>query len=346
MAVDVTGGMDLSRENVWAEQPGDPERRESMNAWIWDDGGEFGIPRIGVEAVADQWDTHDVQLNLAFADGKIYNAFGPGPVHPPLNARGDPRILGAGPLSFEVIEPFRHVRIRFDGPGVECTVEEQMAGWIPVLSTGPEVHVTAEIDLTASGPPWENGTTSDEAHRILTTQEEGWLVGVPWRFEQLCKATGTITVGDRSVALDGGANRIRRQGTRRLAAFRGHVWQAAQFPDGRGFGFQIFPDHPDGRASYNEGYVVNPDGQLLPATVTSAPWLRKLERSGDDASLSLSTAEGDIEIAGTTLMSTFMIMPPEVGGGMQLHQALVRYRWDDQECVGMLERSSLPDAMI
>ena len=38
-----------------------------MNAWIWDDSGSFGIPRIGVEAVADQWDTHDIQVNLATA---------------------------------------------------------------------------------------------------------------------------------------------------------------------------------------------------------------------------------------------------------------------------------------
>jgi hypothetical protein len=345
MAVDLTGGMDDAREFVWDKQPSDPESRESMNAWIWDDSGEFGVPRIGVEAVADQWDTHDIQLNLAFSDGRVYNAFGPGPVHSAVDAHGRASVLGAGPLSFEVIEPFRHVKIRFDGPAVETTVEQQMEGWIPVLSSGPEVPVQLEIDLHPVLPPWENGSTSDEAHRVLSEQDEGAMVGYPWRFEQLCRATGTITVDGQRLTLNGSANRIRRQGVRRLATFRGHVWQAARFPDGRGFGFQTFPPRPDGLPTYNEGYVVTTAGALVPATVTHAPFLHELVRSGDDVSVGLATPDGEIEVAGTTLMSTFMIMPPEVGGGMQLQQALVRYTWEGQQCVGMLERSSLPDAM-
>jgi hypothetical protein len=319
--------------------------RESVNAWILDDSGTFGIPRIGIEAVADQWDTHDIQFNLAFTDGRVYNVFGPGPVHQAIDSNGQARVLGAGPLSFEMVEPYRHVKIRFDGLAVETTVEQQMDGWIPGLSSGPEVPVQAEIDLFPELPPWENGSTSDEAHRVLSTQDEGGMLGYPWRFEQLCRATGTITVDGRTHPLNGSANRIRRQGVRRLASFRGHVWQAARFPDGRGFGFQIFPPRVDGKPTYNEGYLVDSSGALVPARVTKAPFLHALARSGDDASLTLATADGEVEVAGTTLMSTFMIMPPEVGGGMQLQQALVRYIWDDQQCVGMLERSSLPDQM-
>ena len=83
MAVDLTGGLAPERELVFAAQPDDPELRESVNAWIWDAGDEVGMPRIGVEAVADQWDTHDVQVNTALADGRVFNVFAPGPVHDP-----------------------------------------------------------------------------------------------------------------------------------------------------------------------------------------------------------------------------------------------------------------------
>ena len=34
-------------------------------------------------------------------------------------------------------------------------------------------------------------------------------------------------------------NRVRRQGVRRLAAFRGHAWESALFPSGRAFGHAI-----------------------------------------------------------------------------------------------------------
>ena len=106
MAIDLTGGLSEEREYVFAKQPDDPEMRESVNAWIWDDSAGFALPRIGIEAVADQWDTHDIQVNIAFADGRVFNLLAPGDVHDPMSADGQPRLLGAGPLSIEMVEPF------------------------------------------------------------------------------------------------------------------------------------------------------------------------------------------------------------------------------------------------
>jgi prepilin-type processing-associated H-X9-DG protein len=99
VTIDLTGGLSDELEYVFTEQPDDPEMRESVNAWIWDDGVEFGMPRIGIEAVADQWDSHDVQLNMAFVDGRVFNIFAPGKIHEPVGADGKARVLGAGPLS-------------------------------------------------------------------------------------------------------------------------------------------------------------------------------------------------------------------------------------------------------
>ena len=72
MTIDLTGGFDEAREFVFAKQPDDPEMRESVNVWVWDSSPGFGLPRVGIEAVADQWDTHDIQMNLAFADGRVF----------------------------------------------------------------------------------------------------------------------------------------------------------------------------------------------------------------------------------------------------------------------------------
>jgi len=342
MTIDLTGGLREDWEFVWARRPEDPEARESVNAWIWDDSGKFGIPRLGIEAVADQWDTHDIQVNLAFADGRVFNVFGSGPVHDPLGADGEPRILGAGPLSFEVVEPYRHLRVKLDGQAIATTVDAQMAGWMPWSADGERVTVEAQIDIRPTSPPWENGSTSAEARRVLSTQEEGYLIGYPWRFEQLCNATGSITVGNETHELRGGANRIRRQGVRRLAPLRGHVWQAAAFPSGFGFGFQIYPPRTDGKPTYNEGYIVD-DGKVVPARVVKAPFLNRLQPQGEDVSLVLDAAGKSIEIEGHTTMSTFMIMPPEVGGGLQLQQGLARYSYNGETVFGMIERSTAQD---
>jgi prepilin-type processing-associated H-X9-DG protein len=341
MEMDTSGGFSEELEDVFAAQPEDPEMRESVNAWIWDGTAELGLPRVGVEAVADQWDTHDVQVNIAFADGRVFNIFGPGPLHDPFGTGDRPRTLGAGPLSFEVLEPYRHLRMRAVGEAVATSVTAQMDGALPGQGV-PSTPVEILIDLYPAVPPFMNGALLDDARRVLETQDEGGLMGYPWRFEQLCRASGSVQIGVERFTIDGGANRIRRQSIRRLATLRGHAWQAALFPSGRGFGYIAYPPRADGKDTYNEGYVFEGDGALVPARVVQAPWLRALTPKGDDATCVLETSTGTVTVHGETALSTFMIMPTDVGGGgMQLQQAIVRYSWDGEESVGMLERSTV-----
>ena len=338
MGTDLTGGLADEREFVFAEQPDDPEMRESVNAWIWDGGTEVGMPRIGIEAVADQWETHDIQVNIASAGGRVLNIFDAGKIHDPLGADGKPRVLGAGALSFELIEPYRHWRLRLDGLAMERTVEDQIANNPP---GPPSVAVEIEIDMQAAAPPWENGALLPEARRVLDEQDEGALMGGP-RFEQLSRATGTARIGDTEFTIDGGALRVRRQGVRRLGTFRGHAWQSALFPSGRGFGYIVYPPRDDGLPTYNEGYVFEGDGELVPAWVVDAPWLRRLQPTGEDVSVVLETADGTTRIAAESVLSTFHVMGgvgPNASNLPVLQQAITRYTWDGETANGMMERS-------
>ena len=72
------------------------------------------------------------------------------------------------------------------------------------------------------------------------------------------------------------------QAVRRLAAFRGHVWQSAVFPSGRAFGLNTYPDRDDGKPTFNEGYLFEGDGALIPARVVNASWLRRLTTEPED----------------------------------------------------------------
>ena len=344
MTVDLTGGLPDEREFVFAAQPDDPEMRESVNAWTWDAGTEVGMPRIGVEAVADQWDTHDIQVNIGTGDGRVFNMFAPGKVHEPLGADGKPRVLGAGPLSFELVEPFRHWKMRLDGLAYQNTSAKQITGERP--DGEPSVAVDIEIDLHAAVPPWENGQLLPEAKRVLEEQDEGALMGGP-RFEQLSRATGTVRLGDAEYRIDGGALRIRRQGVRRLGTFRGHAWQSALFPSGRGFGYIVYPPRDDGLPTYNEGYLFEGDGRLIPAWVVDAPWLRRTQPGGEDVSVVLETANGTTRIQGESVMSNFTVMGG-VGGNPAfpvLQQAITHYTWDGESANGMMERSMPGDQL-
>ena len=180
------------------------------------------MPRIGVEAVADQWDTHDIQINVAFADGRVFNMLGPGVVHDPAGADSRPRILGAGPLSFEMVEPFGLWRMRIDGEAHATMSTRRSAVSFPAKATscrsGPRSTSARAV------PPWMNGALLPDAKWILENQEEGDLMGHPWRFEQLCRASGSCrsaTSRSRSTAAPTGSVARASGGPRACGATRG-----------------------------------------------------------------------------------------------------------------------------
>ena len=190
MTIDLTGGFDEAREFVFAKQPDDPEMRESVNVWVWDGSPGFGLPRVGIEAVADQWDTHDIQMNLAFADGRVFNIFEPGaaarcrrPRRAAARARRRPAVVRARRAVPALAGPAR----RSGGRDVHPA---QIDGWHPGQDRGERVRVQFDLDIRSAVPPWECGTLLEEAGHVLATQEEGALMGGP-RFEQLFRTTGT-----------------------------------------------------------------------------------------------------------------------------------------------------------
>lgn len=102
MAVDLTGGIDPSSEYVLAKRPQDPEMRDSVSFWVVDDRGEIGLPRVGIEAVGANWDAHDIQVNVAFPDGRVYRLRTNGPSLPAQGPDGQATVLGAGGLVLSV----------------------------------------------------------------------------------------------------------------------------------------------------------------------------------------------------------------------------------------------------
>lgn len=352
MAVDLTGGITPSREFVFAERPDNPEMRDSVSFWVVDDRGEIGLPRIGIEAVSANWDAHDIQVNVAFPDGRVYRLRTNGPSLPAQGPDGRSTVLGAGGLVFRCVEPFTTWTMSYDGPAVQTSSSDLVKG----KKDGPTVDIRFHVEALMAVPPWVQGALRSDADAQLKTAVEGGLMGGP-RYEQLFSATGSFSSVDEHHSFTGSGLRIRRQGVRKLAGFWGHCWQSALFPSGRAFGYIAYPPRPDGQPTFNEGYVFNGDGGLIAARVVRAPWLTRLSAPGEDVSLTLETADGLIEIAGRTVFSTHDIhhnddmfsmnaLKQEMPSFPALQQAGVRYGWDGEETYGMLERSNPLDKIL
>src|SRR5271169_3248023 len=173
MTVDLTGGIDPAREFVFAERPDDPDMRDSVSFWVFDDRGEVGLPRVGIEAVAEHWEEHGLQVNLAFPDGRAFRLRSDGKAWPATDREGRPTVLGAGPLAFRCVEPFRTWTMTFDGSLSQTTISDLQQGG----KGGPFVDVRFEVEATLSVPPWIQGSLLPEARALLESSVEGDLMG-------------------------------------------------------------------------------------------------------------------------------------------------------------------------
>jgi hypothetical protein len=296
---------------VTATTPADPAYREGVSIWAWDDAGRFGLPRIGVEATGRTWtESFATALCLAVPDATPLVLKRDASPHAVFDASGRPRVLGAGPLRFECMEPFAHWRVTYSSDDVDL-----------------------ELDAHSMIPPWVQGTYVFEGHHVLGES----------RFEQLCTVAGTLRTGHATTRFAGGGLRIHRKGGNRsdYGDFYGHNWQSARFPSGRAFGFMHYRPRPDGTPKYREGWLFD-DGRIVAARVEGTPWLTATQPSGEDVSCTLHTEDGAVRISGETFVSSFR-PPRPIGDGTTfplLHSGIARYEWDGEVAYGMIERSA------
>lgn len=332
---DFCGGLTPDHELVFADKPSNPEMRESTSVWLFEHNGAFALPRFGIEAEASSWENPQYQVNFAFPGGRILSSRGRGAKASPLGAEGSPTVLGAGPLSFRCIEPFRRWATTFDGMAVDGTVDEQIANRLDPKRLVP---VSFEVQLTMVTPCWVQDLTPEKVARMSKADAiEAANMGIGWRLEHLLRGAGTLTIDGRRRTFKAVGSRIKRQSVRPLAGFRGHCWQSAVFPDGRAFGFIAYPPRENG-AACNEGYIYQ-SGRMYRARAVKIPWLRRIVSEGDDVSLQLESELGITRIGGVTAPSTFRVGNPDIGG-LNLQQGGAKYTWDGQAAFGMIERSS------
>jgi len=344
MFIDLTGGYEPSKDFMLTQKPDNPDLRESVSMWISDKHGRFGFPRFCIEAIAGQWYNRGVEANIAFPDGRVLIGAGGFEGTPPRIVDGKAVTLNAGPLTFEVVQPFERWLMTFEGKAYETTIQDQVKGKID----GPYRKVQIRVDATMVVPPWTPGEHADKAGDKSTSLAIGAIGG--HRHEQLFRCTGSFLIdGEEDRNFEGTGLLIHRVGVRDIGEFPGHCWQSAVFPSGKAFGILAFPPRTDGTAAYGEGYIF--DGQKKTyAEVVEAPWMTEFEPHGGSADIVVKTQDGPIRIVGKTHDSTFVRTGNPMFGNwtqdgavakvaLPFHQGGAQYIWDGETTYGMIERS-------
>lgn len=335
MAIDLTGGLDPGFEHFLAERPANPDMRDAAIMWVMDDGGKVALPRFSIDAIGEDWAHPVVTLNGVFADGRTLKVWERFPAH---KDNGGP-VLGAGPLRFECVEPFRRWNFSYDGEAGLSTTAEQMAGGVGTARAPVAFHVEAGM----AEPPWVMGGMTAEAAKAMQSSGSALMGG--HRYEQLCRVRGWLRFDGQEHAIEGTGMRVRRQGVRNMVGSPGHCQHSAVFPSGKAFGVNVFWPDAQGHSPFNEAFVMLEDGRRLAAKVVEAPWMHRLELEGDNAPLVLETAEGKIRFEAQTLLKMFDHHFFEMADTSVLEQGVARYRWDDEESIGLIERCTLREKL-
>jgi hypothetical protein len=276
MIADLSGGLDPDLEYFLPERPVHPEMRDSATLWLMDENGRLAFPRVTIDAIGSHWDRPWVQLNLVLSDGRALRIWDQFPSLSAAGTDGRPSVLGAGPLRFECLEPFRRWTIAYNGTIEQSTVAAQMAG----QQGGEPAELSFRFEAEMAAPPWLMGGMTPEAARLVRSTVEGALMG-GLRYEQLCRIEGFVRLDGMRQQMAGTGMRVRRQGVRNMAAATGHCQHSALFRSGRAFGAIVLAPRADGSPSFNEGFVITADGCKHPARVVEAPWMTRLIANGE-----------------------------------------------------------------
>ncbi|GGB96286.1 hypothetical protein GCM10011494_13480 [Novosphingobium endophyticum] len=341
---DLSGGLAAEREYVLDARPEDGVR-DAVNVWIEEESGAFAT-RVGIEAVAEQWDRHEMWLDVAFADGRLYSRRGDGETQPAAGPGGKPTVRATGPLRFECVEPFRRWTVTFKGQVAVTSAREIMEN--PDFRVKAWADIAFFIQMDMAAPPWQPGTMTPEAAAAMAGKQGQFMSP---RYEQLFRCTGSLTIDGETRTFAANGLRIRRTGFRAFAGFSGHCWMSAVFPSGRAFGLNAYPPRDDGEPTYAEAWVIDSDGRRIGARPVELPWLRKLVTGGEPVPLVLETLEGKrIAIDGVTFANTRSrgghVLPPDWPKDWPIvQQSHAFYTWDGERTTGMIERSSKPSVM-
>jgi hypothetical protein len=191
---------------------------ESMYFNVYDPGSRFGgFFRLGNRPNEG---TGEMTVCLYLPDGRVAFMF----QRPEVRTN---EAFDAAGLRFEVHEPFEHLTVRYEGKAIVLDDPLVLADPRKAFTESPRTTVTADLEYRRVSDMF--GGEPEESHE---KPGEEFAKG---HYEQLVKATGTVTVGDDRFDVSGYGLRDHSWGPRYWQAPFYYRWLTANFGDDFGF---------------------------------------------------------------------------------------------------------------
>jgi hypothetical protein len=159
--------------------------------------------------------------------------------------------MEAGGLSIEVVEPFRHLRVRYAGK--VCLLDEpaQMANPRTAFTTNPWVECDIDLDYRGVSPMYGGKPVHADGSEVVRDAGTSFAKA---HYEQHCAVRGTIRVGDEVLDIDGLGLRDKSWGPRYWQAIEWYRWLPMTFSEDFAMMISIVGGRPSGMVLVGDEY--------------------------------------------------------------------------------------------
>ncbi len=162
--------------------------------------------------------------------------------------------MNAGGLKIEVIEPFERLRVTYEG--TVCLLDEprQMANPRQAFKENPIVQCQVELNWQGVSPMYGGKPVNADGSEIAQESEKSFAKA---HYEQHGALTGSITVGDEGLAIDGFGLRDKSWGPRYWQALSWYRWLPMVFGEDFAMMLSIIGGDAEGTKVRRGGMVLH-----------------------------------------------------------------------------------------
>ena len=262
-------------------------------------------------------------------DGRIGFTYG----RPAIDAND---AMDAGGLRIDVVEPFEHLRVSYDGAVCLLDDPSEMADPRQAFRDNPQVPCAVELDIRGASPMYGGKPVYEDGTEIEQDPRKSFAKA---HYEQHTTSTGSITVGQEVLDIDGIGLRDKSWGPRYWQAVTWYRWLPMSFGDDFAMMLSLIGGEP-GAPPRQSGMVLEGDEYAMVREC-------RLESDFDDDGYQTAmrcwarTDDREYEVTGEVLSLIPLRNRRTTSDGEQLHtritEAMTRFTCDGRSGIGMSE---------
>ena len=250
----------LDPEDEFTHDPGDAENyNESMYFNAFDHKQGIG----GWFRLGNRPNQNYAEMSVCFylPDGRVAFMF----ARPSIE---DNRAMDAGGMRIDIVEPFKRLKVTYSGEALVLSEPKQMADPKTAFRSNPRLPCSIELFYDGLSPMYGGETVNEDGSAIEIDPEKSFAKA---HFEQHCRVTGSVAIGEEKFELDGLGLRDKSWGPRHWQAIEWYRWCPMNFTPDFAMMFTVIGD---GKGGAHASGMVFKDGvyDLVTGCELSSDW--------------------------------------------------------------------------